>query len=263
MNRLQQELHRLYGDAQHPRLALLELARPPDWSSLAVVWRAVQAELGLPAPAIAVAGPSGFQLWFALAEPGLAAAAAELLQRLCQREFSALQPKTSRLRIWTAASSIPDALQPSVSPSAPPLAQPLAPPSAPPQRLAPEQWSAFVAPDLAPVFSEEPWLDTEPSPDAQADVLARLKCISAVQLHAALAQLREQASAALPEEAPVPCNEVAAPTAPVAVAPADPMPMEHKDPRAFLLRVMNDAQQPMALRIEAAKALLGAEGKQV
>jgi hypothetical protein len=33
------------------------------------------------------------------------------------------------------------------------------------------------------------------------------------------------------------------------------------DPRAFLLQVMNDATVPMALRIEAAKALMPAEEK--
>jgi hypothetical protein len=35
---------------------VLELARPAEWPPLARVWQAVQAELGLPAPAIAVSG---------------------------------------------------------------------------------------------------------------------------------------------------------------------------------------------------------------
>ena len=32
----------------------------------------------------------------------------------------------------------------------------------------------FVAPDLAALFADEPWLDLPPSSDAQADLLARL-----------------------------------------------------------------------------------------
>ena len=87
--RLQQELLRLYGShdtalAPPARAAVLELARPADWSALGAVWRGVQGDLGLPAPAIAVTGSDGFQLWFALAEDSLAAEALQLLQALCR-----------------------------------------------------------------------------------------------------------------------------------------------------------------------------------
>ena len=46
-------------------------------------------------------------------------------------------------------------------------------------------------------------------------------------------------------------------------APAVPsaIPTNFTDPRAFLLHVMNDATLPMAMRIEAAKALLPESGK--
>jgi hypothetical protein len=47
------------------------------------------------------------------------------------------------------------------------------------------QWSAYVAPDLAPIFSEGPWLFQEPSPDAQASVLARLTSIKPTAFDAA------------------------------------------------------------------------------
>jgi len=87
MNRLQSELHRLYlprsmadadADAQpsalidpldRVRAMVLELTRPPSWEVLSRVWQGVQTALGLPAPAIAVSGVDGLQLWFALAEP--------------------------------------------------------------------------------------------------------------------------------------------------------------------------------------------------
>ncbi len=180
-------------------------------------------DLGLPAPAIAVTGSDGFQLWFALAEDSLAAEAGQLLQALCRVYLPGLKPAT-RLRLWSAAMDG-------------------AAPSLPPQRAGAEQWSAFVAPDLAPVFSDEPWLDTEPGPEAQAEVLSRLACIGAAPLRAALLQLQGPRDAAPP---------VPLPAAPAGASDAD------DEPRRFLLRVMKDETVAMALRIEAAKALLQA-----
>lgn len=232
-NRLQQELQRLYGShdpavAAPARAAVLELARPADWTALGALWRGVQSDLGLPAPAIAVNGRDGFQLWFALTEDGLAAEADALLQALVRAYLAELRPATRLLR-WTSSSQVTA-------------------PSLPPQRAAPGQWSAFVAPDLAPVFSEEPWLDTEPGPEAQAEVLSRLSCIPATQLRAALASLDHAIG-----RAPTPPSASTAPASPQPhAAPAFP----DCEPRRFLLRVMNDETVAMALRIEAAKALL-------
>ena len=71
MNRLQSELHRLYlprSSAQaendprssplidregRVRALVMELTRPASWELLSRVWQGVQAELELPAPAIA------------------------------------------------------------------------------------------------------------------------------------------------------------------------------------------------------------------
>ena len=70
MNPLQTELRRLYlAPEGQVRALVLELARPADWSRLAQVWQGVQADLGWPAPAIAVNGVDGYQLWFSMAEP--------------------------------------------------------------------------------------------------------------------------------------------------------------------------------------------------
>ena len=94
MNRLHTELHRLYlppavaaaavdggsasGDSPagadlvdadgQVRAMVLELARPADWATLSAVWAGVQADLHLPAPAIAASGLDGIQLWFSLAQ---------------------------------------------------------------------------------------------------------------------------------------------------------------------------------------------------
>ena len=101
MNRLQTEFQRLYlptgSDADttdsatadlfdartgHTRALVLALAGPADWQPLAKVWRGVQADLDLPAPAIAVSGTDALQLWFSLAEAVSLAQAQAFLERL-------------------------------------------------------------------------------------------------------------------------------------------------------------------------------------
>jgi hypothetical protein len=64
-------------------------------------------------------------------------------------------------------------------------------------------------------------------------------------VHAALRALQPSSPAAAPSAAP----SDTAPGGPAVAGFSD-------DPRAFLLRVMNDASAPLALRVEAAKALL-------
>ena len=231
MNPLQLELQRLYEAPEGlVRALILELARPADWSLLAPLWRGVQTDLALPAPAIAVSGVDGYQLWFSLAEPVPALEGALFLEALRQHYLGAVAPK----RI---------SLTPSLSGA---TTQVLAVPC---QQAATGHWSAFVAPDLAPIFADEPWLDQPPSPDAQAHVLARLQPIKPAALAAALARLRPAAVLApTPEQgSPLPTHSPAY------------EPDAHGQaltPKAFLLTVMHDTSVALALRIEAAKALL-------
>ena len=221
MNPLQTELRRLYlAPEGQVRALVLELARPADWSLLAPLWRGVQTELALPAPAIAVSGVDGYQLWFSLAEPVPALEGAVFLEALRRHYLGSVAAKRISL--------------------APSLAAPEAQPALPvpgQQQGASGHWSAFVAPDLAPIFADEPWLDQLPSPDAQASVLARLQSIKPAAFAAALARLRPAAEPALPSQAPVAAGPQLA-------------------PKAFLLAVMNDPALDMNLRVEAAKALL-------
>jgi hypothetical protein len=93
-----------------------------------------------------------------------------------------------------------------------------------------ERWSAFVAPDLAPLFTDTPWLDLPPGDDGQATLLASQACVTPGQL-------------ATLQAASAPAPGIAAHA-------------QLADPRRFLQQVMNDATAPLALRIEAAKALL-------
>lgn len=246
MNRLHAEWQRLYAagpdrggwDAQgRVRALVLQVARPADWRALSRVWQGVQADLALPAPAIAVNGRDGFQLWFSLAQPVSVAEAAAFLAALQARYLPELAPE--RVSRWPVA----DAAAPQGLRQAEPLPDPQG------QPVLPEQWAAFVAPDLAPVFNDTPWLDIPPNLEGQADLLARLVSWSAADWAAAGAQMAASAPSSAPSVAPSP-----APSEPAAAT--RPSLRAHTDPHQFLLDVMNHEGVEMALRIEAAKALL-------
>lgn len=191
---------------------VLELVRPPAWEQLSGVWHGVQAELGLPAPAIAVSGTEGLQLWFSLAEPITPGRAVQFLEALRQRFMPDVEP--GRVRVLTQ------------------------PPPVPAEQGASGNWSAFVAPDLAPVFADAPWLDIPPNDEGQAALLGGISVAGRQDVEAALALLG--ASHGPVEEA-------------VGVSAAAPT---QADPVRFLQQVMQDASVPLALRVEAAKALL-------
>ena len=190
----------------------------------------MQADLDLPAPAIVVNGVDAFELWFPLADPLPADTAALFLDSLCARYLPDLAAARRRL----SPSPEPGL---SVEPSRVPQLQPDT-----------GRWSAFVAPDLAAVFGDDPSLDVPPGGDAQADLLSRIKPITRAEFQIAMARL-------VPE--PSPFLSVARAPLPAVVhrAPASAIP-RHDDPRAFLLEVMNDPSVAMELRIKAAKALL-------
>lgn len=221
MNRLQRELLRLYGtDGTAPpqRALVLEVARPADWAAVGAVWQGVQTELDLPAPAIAVNGQDGYQLWFSLVEPLPSTDGLAFLRGLQLHYLTEVDPE--RVTCW------PDPGGTRAWPATP--------------RLLPdgEHWSAFVAPDLAPIFSTDPWLDFPPGDDAQADTLIGLRCMAAADFRVALHQLTRLTSSG-PAIAPARATDDAALSA-----------------RDFLRGVMRDPCVPLALRIDAAKALL-------
>ncbi len=256
MNRLQREVRRLYApppsdgaddDADEAtlidasgrvRALVLQLARPPDWDDLSKVWHGVQTELELPAPAIAVCGDDGYQLWFSLAEPMPAREAMAFLDALRVRYLGDLKPHRVTLLPTVDASS------PALARHARRVPAPLADSGL---------WSAFVAPDLAPVFADEPWLDLPPNMDGQSNLLSALQSIQPADFEVALQRLGP-ATAACPRTEPgradpavdgvVPTNAVAGPAG------------EQMDPKRFLRKVMNDESVALGLRIEAAKALL-------
>lgn len=220
MNRLPDELQRLYprsDPSAEPSALVLGVSGPSAWQSLVAVWKGVQSDLGLPAPAITVNGRDGLQLWFSLQQPVGSGPGQAFLDGLCRRYLAELPPS----RISTSAMPVP-ALQPDTG-----------------------VWSAFIAPDLAPVFEDTPWLDSPPGDDGQAGLLARLQRTPVALFDAALAQLSDAAPTAPPASAGAPVPAPATPAGPA---------------RRFLLAVMNDSTAPLAQRIEAAKALLPYDG---
>jgi hypothetical protein len=252
MTRLQTEYQRLYlpptvgadsadapgliGADGRVRTLVLALGRPADWDTLSPLWRGVQSDLDLPAPAIAVNGVDAFELWFSLAEPVPVAEAAAFLQGLRQRYLADVKP--ARLRLW------PEAVAPSASPG---------PSRIPALQPATGRWSAFVAPDLPAVFGDDPSLDFQPVDDAQAEQLSRLASIPPDAWQAVLAHLQAVVPAAVvaaaaPAALPPPVSSVASAHA--------ALQGPYQDPRRFLLDVMNDSTVALALRIDAAKALL-------
>ncbi len=220
MNRLNAELLRLYGPlpdsqaAPHAPVRSFALAShqpATSWTTLAPLWHAVQSTLGLPAPGIAVDGQAGFLLCFSLTEAVPPEDALAFLDGLVRQHGTADGAALQRLLTWDPT----------------------------PRPVQADQWSAFVARDLAPVFDDTPWLDIEPSADGQAELLSALRSIPLVDFQAALARC-------CPPETTAPASLTAA------------LPDQPLSPREFLQRVMNDASAPLALRVDAAKALLAA-----
>ncbi|OYV00365.1 MAG: hypothetical protein CFE45_09430, partial [Burkholderiales bacterium PBB5] len=207
------------------RAGVLGLSRPADWDRLRQVWQAVQQDLGLPAPAIAINGLDGLQLWFALAEPVPAAQAHGFLHGLRQQHLGDVPD--SRVQIHPAAGQADSTWATEALPG---------------RQVRPGQWSAFVAPDLAPVF--------------------------AAQAGAGLAQAQGAAPVPTPTQARhTGASGAYAATGDIATAPnddgtgsdpgaGDAAAPARADARRFLLAVMNDTAVDLALRIEAAKALL-------
>ncbi|MFL6630068.1 MAG: hypothetical protein ACJ8G1_26775, partial [Vitreoscilla sp.] len=187
MDHLDTELDRLFAIAPgasplsladaagRTRALMLEVVQPTGWDALAPLWQGVQAELDLPAPAIAVSGTDGLQLWFSLESAVEPAQGHAFLDALRARFLPDVPPARVRL--------LPDPAQPGRLPAMVPALQ-----------VNCTDWSAWVAPELAVMFTDTPWLDIEPVDDGQAALLRPLRSIKAAEFEAALAHVREPAS---------------------------------------------------------------------
>jgi hypothetical protein len=257
MSRLQSELTRLYrplsqtGTETNPqpsalmdssnrvRAMVMELSGPPSWDALSRVWQGVQAELELPAPAIAVSGIDGLQLWFSVAEPVAVVQAHAFLDGLRQRFLADIEPRRVRLIPASAASSLHHALDAALVPAL---------------QESTGNWSAFLAPDLVPIFADCPWLDIPPNEEGQANLLRGVAVMQQAAFDAACRKLGPAAPAAQSKlEVVGSVHKLRAnPPARARTEPAD----AGSDAQRFLLKVMNDDTVALALRIEAAKVLM-------
>lgn len=217
------------------RAMVLELARPAEWDVLSRVWTGVQADLGFPAPAVAVSGVDGLQLWFSLEEGAPAVQAQAFLGSLRARYLAdiaghrvSLMPALdlTGLGVFRHAPRVPD------------------------MQAQTGYWSAFVSSELAQVFAETPWMDIRPSSDAQAGVLSRMRSIAPPAFAAALQQIRPAAPAPGLPSADTIRADVGSWALPLDAQAAG------LSPKQFLLQVMHDPGAALVLRVEAAKALL-------
>jgi hypothetical protein len=222
MNRLQRQFDRLFGapDAS----AVITVARSREWPALAGLISGLQEALSLPLPAVAVDGKAGFQLWLPLAEPVALETAASFLAAL-RRQYLGDIADTDLVLLPLAGGPGSVRRIPALSAEN-------------------GRWSAFIDPTMGGMFADEGGLDFEPNPDRQADQLASISPIEAADFARVLAVLTAS-------DATMPASAESASV--IAIG-------RFSEPRDFLQAVMNEPSAPLALRIEAAKALL-AQGR--
>ena len=232
MNRLNDELQRLYslpepaaGGDGTTRAMVLGFARAADWERVAAIYRNVQEELDLPAPAMSVSAKGGYRLWFSLAAPESVDSVRDFLSSLCRKYLADVPPALLE------CASAPDL---AALPPAPDAVS--------------GKWSAFIEPSLGSVFVDEPGLEMAPNSDRQADLLASLRSIRREDFQGALARL------APPAETASDRVEHVRPRSELNCGPN--LAGAFTDPKTFLLAVMNDPAACAEHRIEAAKALL-------
>ena len=232
MNRLNDELQRLYslpepaaGGDGTTRAMVLGFARAADWERVAAIYRNVQEELDLPAPAMSVSAKGGYRLWFSLAAPESVDSVRDFLSSLCRKYLADVPPALLE------CASAPDL---AALPPAPDAVS--------------GKWSAFIEPSLGSVFVDEPGLEMAPNSDRQADLLASLRSIRREDFQGALVHLAPPAKAVSDVEERVRPQSGSGSGLNQAGA--------FTDPKSFLLAVMNDPAACVEHRIEAAKALL-------
>lgn len=130
------------------------------WANLCVVANALQADLGLPAPAVSINGSDAYGLWLSLASPVPVAQAQSFVERVCK----AYAPGTKPL---ADAASAPHDLPPFLNANT-------------------GKWAAFIHPGLGASFADEPGLEMAPPMTGQLAFLEDVRSISDAQFTHAL-----------------------------------------------------------------------------
>lgn len=163
------------------RALVIDFDRQPDdgeaghWERLCRVANALQAELGLAAPAVSISGASGYRLWLSFAQALPVARAQEFLDALRAAYF----PEVTMAGGVDAPVELPPCLHPGSG-----------------------KWAAFIHPGMGASFADAPGLEMAPPFTAQAAFLEGLQSISLAQLQHALERLTPASAAPAPLPAP-------------------------------------------------------------
>lgn len=136
------------------------------WDRLCEVANALQADLGLPAPAVSIDGASAYRLWLSLETPVPAGEAQEFLELLQQAYFR-------QTELAPDAATAPVYLPPCLNPRS-------------------GKWAAFIHPGMGASFAEESGLDMAPPLTGQAAFLEGLDSIADEQFREALHKLEQR-----------------------------------------------------------------------
>lgn len=148
------------------------------WSRLCEVANALQADLGLPAPAVSISGADGYGLWLSLEKPVPAAQAQKFLSLFSEAYFADSPPLHDAV---TTPVELPPCLNQGTG-----------------------KWAAFIHPGMGASFADESGLEMAPPLAGQVAFLEGLHSISEAQFRHALDVLQQSHGAALVASAPVP-----------------------------------------------------------
>jgi hypothetical protein len=169
------------------------------WERLCRVANALQADLGLPTPAVSIDGASAYRLWLSLETPVSADQAQDFLALLRQVYFPEYE-------LAPDAATAPVYLPPCLNPRS-------------------GKWAAFIHPGMGASFAEESGLEVAPPLGAQLGFLEGLDSMAAEQFREALRKLEQRqapARARAPEPATAPAEPAAEPAEEPAAAQAKP-----------------------------------------
>lgn len=153
------------------------------WSRLCAVANALQAELGLPAPAVSVSGANGYGLWLSLETPVPAAQAQQFLALLRKAYFPEVDLRPDTV---SAPVELPPCLHQATG-----------------------KWAAFIHPGMGASFADESGLEMAPPFAGQAGFLEGLQSIGAAQFLRAIETLQQSHGAASTASVPASQRPVA------------------------------------------------------
>jgi hypothetical protein len=155
--------------------AMADADEAAHWTLLCKVANALQAELGLPAPAVSVSGTDGYSLWLSLETPAPTAQVQEFLERLRLAYFPSIELRPDAA---SAAVALPPCLNTGTG-----------------------KWTAFIHPGLGASFANDPGLEMAPPLSGQTALLDGLRSISEAQLLHAMTTLKPAQNVAAPSPA--------------------------------------------------------------